>query len=80
MEDKEVPEVQPNPFAQFLVMWGQAAAVLGLILLAVIALVAIIIGVAYLFKFAGPLIGAILFFVISTIGITAWGWLAGERP
>lgn len=79
MEDQEKPEVGNN-FKQFLIMWGQAASLLGLVLFAVIVLVAIILGVAAMFKFAGPLVGAIIFFVVSTLGITTWGWISGERP
>jgi len=79
MEDKE-PEVGTSNVKQFLIMWGQAASVLGLILLAAVVIVAVILGVAAMFKFAGPLIGAIVFFVVSTLGVTAWGWIAGERP
>lgn len=80
MEDKEVPEVVQNSAKQFLIMWGQSAALLGLVLLAIVVIIAVILGVAAMFKFAGPLIGAIVFFVISTLGITVWGWLGGERP
>lgn len=80
MEDKEVPEVVQNPVKQFLIMWGQSAALLGLVLLAVVVIIAVILGIAAMLKFAGPLVGAIVFFVISTLGITIWGWLGGERP
>lgn len=78
MEDKE-PEVG-NSVLQFLIMWGQAAALVGLILLAVVVVVTVILGIAAMFKFAGPLIGAILFFVICTLAITIWGWVGGDRP
>ncbi|MNH48058.1 hypothetical protein D3C79_1116160 [compost metagenome] len=61
-------------------MWAQAAAVLGLGILFVISVISIVVGLAILMKFAGPVIGTILLFVLGTLAVTIWGWITGERP
>ncbi|MNC36978.1 hypothetical protein D3C75_855260 [compost metagenome] len=61
-------------------MWGQAAAVLGLGILFVISIIGLVVGLAMMMKFAGPVIGTILLFVLGTLAVTIWGWVAGERP
>lgn len=82
MEDKDEPKVGllASSVKQFLIMWGQAAAVLGLGILFVICIISVVVGLAILVKFAGPIIGIILIFVLGTLAVTIWGWLAGERP
>jgi hypothetical protein len=67
-------------FKKFLMMWVQLVIALGLIFSAVILVLGAIVGISLLFKVAGPLLGAIIMFVTSTLAATAWAWMMGERP
>lgn len=82
MEDKDDPKVGllASTVKQFLLMWAQAAAVLGLGILFVLGVVSLVVGLAMLMNFAGPVIGIIVIFVLGTLAITIWGWMSGERP
>lgn len=82
MEDKDDPKVGliASSVKQFLLMWAQAAGVLGLGILFVIGVISIVVGLSMMMKFAGPVIGTILLFVLGTLVVTIWGWMSGERP